>query len=284
MLSSKKVLLVDDEEDIIELIQDTISFDFQKADSAQTVDDAIKLVDSNVYDCIIVDLNINNINGAVLIKHIQSNIDSINSNAAIIIISGFVDQGFKDKYTGRFFGIVPKPFEVKSLLSLIKSATSWEAEQDKKAPVRVDTPFKVPDLTEKVKTTLNKIKDNPKLDSLFKELKVNRDKDNYIKTHTGLSINIACAVASVLHWGSDATFEKVIFAADLKETSLTNRPDLVMLWNKDEILTHPDAQIILDHPRMGSKLSEDYPAIPEDVPTMILSTMSCLMVPVFQMV
>jgi DNA-binding NtrC family response regulator len=124
MLSTKKILIVDDDEGIVELMQEVISFDYEQSDTAQTVEKGIELVDTNLYDCIIVDLNINNVNGAVLIKHIKESL--INKDVPIIIISGIVDPQFIEKHNGEYHAILSKPFELHALSELIKSATSLE--------------------------------------------------------------------------------------------------------------------------------------------------------------
>lgn len=269
MLSSKKILIIDDDEDIVDLIQDVVSFDFEPADTAFTADNGLKLIDQNAYDCIVLDLNIQNINGAVVIKHIQDNPSSANHETPIIIISGYVDDAFSEKYTERFFGIVPKPFEVKQLISLIKTATKYEVNIPKDTPIKVDTPFVMPDLKIKVEAALEKVKVNKTLEALFKDLKISRDKNNYIKIHTGLSINIATAMAKELHWGSDTTYDKIIYAAYLKDMALIDRPDLIRIHDVLVISKSPDAEIIIAHPTKAAEMCEDYALIPDDVTAMV---------------
>ena len=63
MSVDKKILIIDDEPDIVEILEDLLSMHYSTLHSSKTAEDGIKNIDNNIYDCIILDLNINNTNG-----------------------------------------------------------------------------------------------------------------------------------------------------------------------------------------------------------------------------
>lgn len=112
-----KVLIVDDELLIRNVIKEYLNIENISYDEAENGLEAIELVKLNTYDCIIMDVMMPKLDGFSSIKEIK-NI----SNAKIIVLSARTEEF--DKLTGFDLGIddyVTKPFSPKELIARIKA-------------------------------------------------------------------------------------------------------------------------------------------------------------------
>ncbi len=113
-----KVLIVDDEELIRNVIKEYLKIDNIDYDEASDGNNAIKLVENNNYDCIIMDIMMPNLDGFEAVKEIKK----INNNTKIIMLSARSEEF--DKLSGFDLGIddyVTKPFSPKELIARIKA-------------------------------------------------------------------------------------------------------------------------------------------------------------------
>ena len=112
-----KVLIVDDEVLIRNVIKEYLKledFEYDEADNGQK---AIELANLNKYDCIIMDIMMPKLDGFSSIKEIRKN-----NNAKIIVLSARTEEF--DKLTGFDLGIddyVTKPFSPKELIARVKA-------------------------------------------------------------------------------------------------------------------------------------------------------------------
>lgn len=114
-----KVLIVDDELLIRNVIKEYLKKEQILFDEADNGEDAINLCKENNYDCIIMDIMMPKLDGYSAIKEIKK----IN-NAKIIVLSARVEEF--DKLTGFDLGIddyVTKPFSPKELIARIKAVS-----------------------------------------------------------------------------------------------------------------------------------------------------------------
>ena len=112
-----KVLIVDDEILIRNVIKEYLKNEGIEYDEAEDGNKAIELVEFNKYDCIIMDIMMPKLDGYSAVKEIK-NI----SNAKIIMWSARAEEF--DKLTGFELGIddyVTKPFSPKELIARIKA-------------------------------------------------------------------------------------------------------------------------------------------------------------------
>ncbi len=308
---NKKILIVDDEFDIVDLLVDMIRQEFIKPDGVHTVFEATQLISRNEYDAVIVDIHLKGENGAKVIKYLLSDPLSKNAQTPIFILSGHVTEEFAGKYAETFYAVLSKPFDNDEIINLLKDATNcsestemveveeeeeevddqveeeaeielnsteFESFEDMDDELEEDKPFDIDivEIKEAATKVIQKVKKQPKLDSLFKKMKVCRDKDQYLKTHTSLSINIGSALARELHWGSDQTFEKIIYAAFIKDCALVKRPDLIKFKSLTEMekledeFNFDDLDFVKNHPVEAQKICEEGFGIPEDVAMMVL--------------
>ena len=112
-----KVLIVDDEILIRNVIKEYLKNECIEYDEADNGNRAIELVECNNYDCIIMDIMMPKMDGFSAVKEIKNV-----SDAKIIMLSARADEF--DKLTGFDLGIddyVTKPFSPKELIARIKA-------------------------------------------------------------------------------------------------------------------------------------------------------------------
>jgi response regulator RpfG family c-di-GMP phosphodiesterase len=281
----KRLLLIDDNQEIIEVISEIISDLFEVCDSANTVEEAEELLKKNNYSMIFLDINLENRNGAEVVKFLLENPDNANKNSPFVIISGIITPQFVDKHQKRFAGILMKPFEHEEVrriaeeilgireVSIVKVLEDTPV--DEIANLKCELPFPMAQLDQRVSKILDQVKKSAKLRQLFTQMKVDRNDDNYILTHIGMMINISTAICMQMEWNTDKTLEKFVYAAYLHDMALANRPDLARLntfealeEQKDK-LTPSEYKLVLEHPNIAANSLVGMVDIPMDVEAMI---------------
>ena len=112
-----KVLIVDDEELIRNVIKEYLKINNIDFDEADNGEEAIRLVNQNKYDCIVMDIMMPKMDGFTAVKEIKKI-----SDAKIIMLSARTEE--YDKLSGFDLGIddyVTKPFSPKELIARIKA-------------------------------------------------------------------------------------------------------------------------------------------------------------------
>jgi response regulator RpfG family c-di-GMP phosphodiesterase len=291
-LVNKRLLIVDDDIDIVGIIFDFLTDLFDSIDVAYSVEEAIALLAQYSYAIILLDINLQNRNGAEVVKYIKENADNMNKTASIVIVSGIMTPQFKDIYADRFAGLLMKPFDESELTKIVRDlliAKNLLSENDlvhEAAPVEVESgddipkvkcigPFPIAELEIKVEQVMKQIAKSAKLKQLFKFLKIDRNASSYVPAHIGLIINISSAICEKMDWNSSKTLEKFVYAAYLHDMSLAHRPDLahittiLKLEAQGETLSKEDYDLIFEHPNTAANLIFEMDEIPPDVDVMI---------------
>ncbi|MBV1952532.1 MAG: sigma-54 dependent transcriptional regulator, partial [Cycloclasticus sp.] len=112
-------LIVDDEPDILELLEITLSRMGIKSKSAADLGQARQLLKQHHFDLCLTDLQLPDGNGLELVEHIQKHFPNIPT--AVITAFGSMDTAVKALKLGAF-DFVSKPVDLKSLKSLVSSA------------------------------------------------------------------------------------------------------------------------------------------------------------------
>jgi len=114
--NKKKILVIDDEEFIRELVKDILEIEGIDSDLAEDSNKAIEFVKNNEYSLIFLDKNLNGENIKDLISAIKNN----KCNAKIIIITGemFVDEEYLQNVGADDYLL--KPFDFESLINKVK--------------------------------------------------------------------------------------------------------------------------------------------------------------------
>lgn len=121
-MNAKKVLIVDDQADMIEVIQELLELDYEEAiiHSAVDVSNALKLTHENEYSLICTDLNMPVMNGIEFIKEVRSG-STCNKDVHFIIITGDIDEVAVDLSLLKNVQIVNKTDNIPKLLEMIGS-------------------------------------------------------------------------------------------------------------------------------------------------------------------
>jgi two-component system, OmpR family, alkaline phosphatase synthesis response regulator PhoP len=120
MINQFKILIVDDEEDILEFLGFNLSSENYIVDKAKDGVDAIKKLESSIPDLIILDIMMPNMDGISFYKWLKTN-SSLNSISVLFLTArkdeeteiAALDLGADD--------FINKPVKIKSLISRIKS-------------------------------------------------------------------------------------------------------------------------------------------------------------------
>jgi response regulator RpfG family c-di-GMP phosphodiesterase len=125
----------------------------------------------------------------------------------------------------------------------------------------------------KGRQALKMIKKNKKINKFLKSLNGKSDEANYMKTRIGIVSNISCAIAKDLGWGSDATYEKLIYVAYLHDITLFKDLTLAKIQTLEDLeeadLPEDVGQKVLKHPLVAAKIISEDPKAPQDADMII---------------
>lgn len=281
----RKLLIVEDNVDSMEVFIETFIDLFDIVETAYDVDEACKILAEKTISLIILDINLNNRNGAEVIKFVRDDESNSNKDTPVIIVSGIITPKFIEQNKNRFAAIFMKPFnhfEIRQVIEEIlgsrniEDTTSLDDASSEEVPDVIHVgPFAVDALKEQVDQVMIQVKKSAKLKQLFKQAKIDRNMDNYILAHIGIIINISAAICIKMEWNSDKTLEKFVYAAYLHDMSLASRTDLARIntFEKLEVLkdtlSEEDYRIVFDHPNIAAKTIAGINEIPPDVEMMI---------------
>jgi len=116
----EKILVVDDEKDILELIDFNLSKNGYRVRTVTSGEEALELIKENDYDLIILDLMLPGVDGFDICKIIKA--DKNKANIPIVMVTAKADEA--DKVAGLEIGAdhyVTKPFSPRELLAIVKA-------------------------------------------------------------------------------------------------------------------------------------------------------------------
>jgi two-component system response regulator AtoC len=118
-MANTKVLVIDDDELMIELVQFHLQAQGYSVTSAQTGEEGLKLVEGQHFDVALADLQLPDYDGIEVVKRIKE----MAPETEIIMISGFgsVSKAVEAAKAGAFY-FVEKPVEFEELMVLISKA------------------------------------------------------------------------------------------------------------------------------------------------------------------
>ena len=116
---AKRVLVVDDEPDILELLAEELEFEGFKTMQASSGNEALKILETESFDAIVSDYKMPNGNGKVVLDFVKS--DDYKGSPVFYFVSGQADMSFQDALKEGVNKFFYKPFDLDELLDALKA-------------------------------------------------------------------------------------------------------------------------------------------------------------------
>jgi DNA-binding response OmpR family regulator len=128
-MAVKRILVVDDEEIIVELLTAILTDQGFEVDFALDAAGALEKVRQSIFDAAILDFNLPDMNGVMLHREIRQMDEELAENT--LFTSG-IEQSEKnlDYYTSYGKGFLSKPFEVQEVLSAVNTLLEERPAED----------------------------------------------------------------------------------------------------------------------------------------------------------
>ena len=132
-MSATKLLVVDDEQDLLDLLVRRLKRKGYEVDSAGTAEDALQLVKKNDYDIGVYDIRLPNMDGIELLKETKK----LQPDIEVLILTGHgtIDTAIEAMKVGAF-DYITKPYNLAELeLTIGKAAENKALKEDRKSVV-----------------------------------------------------------------------------------------------------------------------------------------------------
>jgi len=121
-----KILLVDDEEDFVKTLSERINMRNLKSEVALNGEEALKVVQDEIPDVMVLDLKMPGIDGMEVLKRVKKQYPDVQ----VIILTGHGSEKHeKEARSIGAFDYLNKPIEVESLIGKIKKAYESKVEK-----------------------------------------------------------------------------------------------------------------------------------------------------------
>jgi DNA-binding NtrC family response regulator len=114
-MSTKKVLVIDDEDFIRELVRDFLDLKDIRCDDAENAEIAVGKFSKNTYDLVLLDVNL----GKDSAEEIITELKKVRNDIPIVLLTG--DLGYDNEYSVKIGanGVIFKPFQVDDFITSI---------------------------------------------------------------------------------------------------------------------------------------------------------------------
>src|SRR5512136_1546913 len=111
-MASRRILVVDDEADIVDLLRDVLVSEGFEVDAASNAENALGLIRANIYDAALLDFNLPDMDGVMLHRQIRQMDEELAMRC--IFMSGLVQSDSNLGYYASFSGgFLSKPFDIR---------------------------------------------------------------------------------------------------------------------------------------------------------------------------
>jgi HD-GYP domain-containing protein (c-di-GMP phosphodiesterase class II) len=194
-------------------------------------------------------------------KHIKKL--SINKDTYVWILNVLKDRNVSMAETPE------KPVSIKKIREKQK-----ESVREDLSEIHKDNKAVMDDVHYKSAKVLKNIKKNKDLAGFLKKVKIDREDSKWFKNRMSLICNIGCGISKELGWDSDASFEKIIYIANLHDLILMSSKrmaEVLELGEHDKPdLTDKEKEIIINHPQIAADIINDDPRSPKEAANIIL--------------
>ena len=120
-MAGERILIVDDEAEIVELLRDVLTAEGFTVDAAPTAEAALKLIRENIYDLALLDFNLPDMDGVMLHREIRQMDAELAGRA--IFMSGFLQSDANlGYYMSQSGGFLAKPFDIRDVLTQVRAS------------------------------------------------------------------------------------------------------------------------------------------------------------------
>ena len=124
-MAGERILVVDDETQIVELLRDVLSAEGYSVDAASDAAGALQLIRESIYDAALLDFNLPDMDGVMLHRQIRQMDAELASRA--IFMSGLLQSDANlGYYMSQSGGFLAKPFDIRDVLSQIRTVLGDE--------------------------------------------------------------------------------------------------------------------------------------------------------------
>lgn len=118
---AKRILILDDNEDILEIVHETLAYEDFEVQSTSRSETVIPLVEKFSPDLVILDYRVAGLNGGELCRQIKAHPDF--GNTPVIIFSAYINHN-QDLIAYGCDAIINKPFDLTELVEKVNSLIS----------------------------------------------------------------------------------------------------------------------------------------------------------------
>jgi two-component system NtrC family sensor kinase len=119
-MAEKRILIVDDEQEVIDMLTELLTAQGYDVDSTATAAGALELVRASIYDAAILDFNLPDMDGVMLHRQIRQMDAELAEHT--LFTSGFDQSEDNLGYYATFGGgFIPKPFDLQAVLDSVRN-------------------------------------------------------------------------------------------------------------------------------------------------------------------
>jgi DNA-binding response OmpR family regulator len=119
-MAGERILVVDDEAEIVELLRDVLSAEGYVVDAAQDAASSLQLIRENIYDVALLDFNLPDMDG-VMLHHQIRQMDAELASRTIFMSGLLQSEGNLGYYMSQSGGFLAKPFDIRDVLRQVRA-------------------------------------------------------------------------------------------------------------------------------------------------------------------
>jgi DNA-binding response OmpR family regulator len=125
-MAGERILVVDDEAEIVELLRDVLTAEGYVVDAAPDANASLLLIRENIYDVALLDFNLPDMNG-VMLHHQIRQMDAELASRTIFMSGLLQSDGNLGYYMSQSGGFIAKPFDIREVLRQVRSVLGDES-------------------------------------------------------------------------------------------------------------------------------------------------------------
>ncbi|MCX7777823.1 MAG: two-component system response regulator [Armatimonadetes bacterium] len=238
----KRILVVDDEESIQQLLQAVLSKEGYEVSVAGDGDEALKLVDQNAYDLIVLDIVMPGKNGLEVLKHIKGT--ERLKFVPVIIMTALMDRDVR--YHALDLGVdefLNKPIDIYELRARVRTLLSVKEYHDFLASLADMLKDEVDKKTKELREA--------QLETVRRLGRAAEFRDDETGNHI-LRMSIYCAILARRLGLSDEEVEMILYASPMHDVGKIGVPDKILL--KPGKLDPDEWEIMKKHTVWGAEI------------------------------